>query len=233
MSEIIGLDGVTKEFRRGDTVVRAVADLSLSVSAGEFVAIMGKSGSGKSTLLHLMSGLQSPSSGTVRLMGRELSRLKDDDLTVLRRDHIGFIFQFFNLLPTLTALENVTLPLMLARVKGAEAEARGRRLLERVGLASRADHKPDELSGGQMQRVAIARALVNDPPLLFADEPTGNLDSVSGEEILLLLKEMQAERGQSIIMVTHDPKAAAYGDRLITMRDGRMVSDERTGGVAV
>jgi len=230
---IITLQQVSKEFRRGDTVVRAVDGVDLSIAAGEFVAIMGKSGSGKSTLLHVMSGLQQPTSGTVRLMGRNLTHMTDDEVTLLRRDRIGFIFQFFNLLPTLTALENVALPLMLARVKTAEAEAKARALLGTVGLSARESHKPDEMSGGQMQRVAIARALVSDPPLLFADEPTGNLDSISGEEILLLLKEMQAERKQSIVMVTHDAKAAAYGDRLITMRDGRVLVDERTGGVAV
>ncbi|HEY3368552.1 MAG TPA: ABC transporter ATP-binding protein [Symbiobacteriaceae bacterium] len=229
---VVGLSHVVKEFRRGDTVVRAVDGVDLTIGRGEFVAIMGKSGSGKSTLLHLISGLQQPTAGTVTLLGRDLTRLTDDQLTLVRRDQIGFVFQFFNLLPTLTALENVALPLLLARVKTQEAEARARHLLATIGLASRAGHKPDELSGGQMQRVAIARALVNDPPLLFADEPTGNLDSVSGEEILLLLKEMQTGRGKTILMVTHDAKAAAYGDRLITMRDGRITMDERTGGSA-
>ncbi|HWI60502.1 MAG TPA: ABC transporter ATP-binding protein, partial [Symbiobacteriaceae bacterium] len=206
--------------------------VSLTIRKGEFVAVMRKSGSGKSTLLHLMSGLQQATEGSVRLLGRELSQLKDDDLTLLRRDHVGFIFQFFNLLPTLTALENVALPLLLARVKTSTAEAKARQLLNVVGLAARAGHKPDEMSGGQMQRVAIARALAGDPPLLFADEPTGNLDSHSGEEILLLLKEMQAVRGQTIVMVTHDAKAAAYGDRLITMRDGKVTDDQATGGMA-
>ncbi|HWI60950.1 MAG TPA: ABC transporter ATP-binding protein [Symbiobacteriaceae bacterium] len=230
--EIIRLERVVKEFRRGETAVRAVDGVSLTIRKGEFVAVMGKSGSGKSTLLHLMSGLQQATEGSVRLLGRELSQLKDDDLTLLRRDHVGFIFQFFNLLPTLTALENVALPLLLARVKTSTAEAKARQLLNVVGLASRAGHKPDEMSGGQMQRVAIARALAGDPPLLFADEPTGNLDSHSGEEILLLLKEMQAVRGQTIVMVTHDAKAAAYGDRLITMRDGKVTDDQATGGMA-
>jgi putative ABC transport system ATP-binding protein len=229
--EIIRLERVVKEFRRGDTSVRAVDGVSLTVGRGEFVAIMGKSGSGKSTLLHLMSGLQQATEGSVRLLGRELSQLRDDDLTLLRRTHVGFIFQFFNLLPTLTALENVALPLLLAKMKTSVAEAKARELLGTVGLASRAAHKPDEMSGGQMQRVAIARALAGDPPLLFADEPTGNLDSASGEEILLLLKQMQSDRGQTIVMVTHDAKAAAYGDRLITMRDGRVLDDQLTGGM--
>jgi putative ABC transport system ATP-binding protein len=230
--EIIRLERLVKEFRRGETVVRAVDGADLTIRRGEFVAIMGKSGSGKSTLLHLMSGLQRPTGGTVRLLGKDLANLKDDELTLIRRDRIGFIFQFFNLLPTLTALENAALPLLLARVKPKEAERRALELLGTVGLSARARHKPDELSGGQMQRVAIARALVTEPPLLFADEPTGNLDSVSGEEILLLLREMQAARGQTIVMVTHDAKAAAYGDRLITMRDGRVAADEQTGGMA-
>ncbi|HYF77797.1 MAG TPA: ABC transporter ATP-binding protein, partial [Symbiobacteriaceae bacterium] len=157
--EIIRLERVVKEFRRGDTSVRAVDGVSLTVGRGEFVAIKGKSGSGKSTLLHLMSGLQQATEGSVRLLGRELSQLRDDDLTLLRRTHVGFIFQFFNLLPTLTALENVALPLLLAKMKTSVAEAKARELLGTVGLASRAAHKPDEMSGGQMQRVAIARAL--------------------------------------------------------------------------
>lgn len=226
--EMIRLDQVVKEFRRGGATVRAVDGVSLSVAQGEFVAVMGKSGSGKSTLLHLMSGLQQPSSGKVHLLGRDLSRLSDDELTLLRREQVGFVFQFFNLLPTLTALENVALPLLLARVKRSAAEARAREALATVGLSDREGHKPEELSGGQMQRVALARALVTDPPLLFADEPTGNLDSHSGEEVLLLLKQMQAERGQTIVMVTHDPKAAAYGDRLIRMQDGRVIDDQVT-----
>nr|PZN71774.1 MAG: hypothetical protein DIU55_07945 [Bacillota bacterium] len=224
---MIRLDHVVKEFRRGKATIRAVDEVTLSVSAGEFVAVMGRSGSGKSTLLHLMSGLLQPTSGTVHLLGRDLSRLSDDELTLLRRSQVGFVFQFFNLLPTLTALENVALPLLLAGSKRSEAEARAREALATVGLSARAAHKPDELSGGQMQRVALARALVTNPPLLFADEPTGNLDSQSGEEVLLLLKQLQAERGQTIVMVTHDPKAAAYGDRLIRMQDGRVIDDQR------
>lgn len=230
---IIRLDQVTKEFRRGDISVRAVDGVSLQIAPGEFVAIMGKSGSGKSTLLHLMSGLQQATSGQVVLLGHDLTRLSDDQLTLLRRQRLGFVFQFFNLLPTLTALENVALPLLLAGKPAREAEAKARTLLEQVGLGQRWSHRPDELSGGQMQRVAIARALVTDPPVLFADEPTGNLDTLAGEEILNLLKTMQTQRGQTIVMVTHDPKAAAYGDRMITMRDGKVIEDLPTGGVAV
>jgi putative ABC transport system ATP-binding protein len=233
MTYVIELDRVVKAFSRGENPLKAVDRVSLTVATGEFVAVMGKSGSGKSTLLHLMSGLLQPSSGTVRLLGQDLAALKDDRLTVLRRDRVGFIFQFFNLLPTLTALENAALPLLLAKVRLAEAESKARHLLEMVGLGNRTHHKPDELSGGQMQRVAIARALVSDPPVLFADEPTGNLDSISGEEILMLLKRLQVERGVTIVMVTHDAKAAAYGDRLVTMRDGRVLTDEQTGGMVV
>ncbi len=229
----VQLKGVTKEYRRGDNVLKAVDGVSLTAHEGEFISIMGKSGSGKSTMLHLMSGLIEPSDGQVLLLGQDLAAMSDDARTLLRRQRVGFIFQFFNLLPTLTALENVALPLLMAKVKVREAEERARKLLAMVGLSERANHKPDELSGGQMQRVAIARALMGDPPLLFADEPTGNLDSVSGEEILTLLKSMQQERGMTIVMVTHDAKAAAYGDRMITMRDGRIQDDLRTGGKAV
>ena len=227
--EMIRLDQVVKEFRRGGATVRAVDGVSLSVAQGEFVAVMGKSGSGKSTLLHLMSGSSSPPPGRCTFWAATSPRLSDDELTLLRREQVGFVFQFFNLLPTLTALENVALPLLLARVKRSAAQARAREALATVGLSDREGHKPEELSGGQMQRVALARALVTDPPLLFADEPTGNLDSHSGDEVLLLLKQMQAERGQTIVMVTHDPKAAAYGDRLIRMQDGRVIDDQVTG----
>ncbi|MBI4492682.1 MAG: ABC transporter ATP-binding protein [Chloroflexi bacterium] len=234
MSEVIAqIERVTREFKRGGSVVRAVDGIDLAVQRGEFVAIMGKSGSGKSTLLHLMSGLQRPTRGRVVLLGHDLGSLSDDALTLLRRQHVGFVFQFFNLLPTLSALENVALPLLLSSVRASEAAGRARQVLETVGLQERADHKPDELSGGQMQRVAIARALVNRPALLFADEPTGNLDSVSSEEILTLLKTTQVEQGQTIIMVTHDAKAAAYGDRVITLRDGRVHEDLATRSVAV
>lgn len=227
---VIALEAVTREYRRGESTIRAIDNVTLAIGPGEFVAVMGKSGSGKSTLLHLMSGLVTPNRGHVQLLGENLSHLSDNRLTLLRRDRVGFIFQFFNLLPTLSALENVALPLLLARVRAAEAYRRAARMLELVGLADRQHHRPDQLSGGQMQRVAIARALVTEPPLLFADEPTGNLDTVSGEEILTLLRELQQNRGQTVVMVTHDPKAAAYGDRLITLRDGRVVEDLRTGG---
>ena len=232
MAELmIEVEHAVKSFRRGVTTVTAVDGISLCVERGEFIAIMGRSGSGKSTLLHLMSGLLTPTSGVVRLLGRDIGKLSDNDLTLLRRDHLGFVFQFFNLLPTLTAAENVALPLLLARAPRAQALAKARDLLAEVGLTDRAGHKPDEMSGGQMQRVAIARALVNDPPLLFADEPTGNLDTVAGEEIMAMLKDLQHQHGRTIIMVTHDAKAAAYGDRMITLRDGRIHQDLRTNSL--
>lgn len=233
METMVQLQDVCKEFRRGATAVKAVGGVSLTVEKGEFISLMGKSGSGKSTVLHLMCGLLAPSSGKVRLLGQAMESLTDDQLTLLRRQRIGFIFQSFNLLPSLTAAENVALPLLLDRVAPAEAMKRAAAMLELVGMGHRAQHKPDEMSGGQMQRVAIARALVNAPPLIFADEPTGNLDTASSAEIMLLLREMQEQRGHTIVMVTHDPKAAAYGNRLITLRDGRVVEDLKTGGVAV
>ena len=226
MSEpIIELYEVTKEFSRGDSVVRAVDEVTLTIGQGEFVSIVGKSGSGKSTLLHLMSGLLTATHGTVRFQAQDLASLGDDRRTLLRRDRVGFIFQFFNLLPTLTAAENVALPLLLARAKPREAAARAQDALVQVGMTDRADHTPDRLSGGELQRVAIARALVNRPLALFADEPTGNLDSVSGDSVLSMLKEMQSNAGLTVALVTHDPKTAAYADRVVTLRDGRVAED--------
>lgn len=229
MSEpAIELFQVTKEFTRGDEAVRAVDGISLTVCPGEFISLVGKSGSGKSTVLHLMSGLLRPTHGTIRFEGLDLGSLTDDRRTLLRRERIGFIFQFFNLLPTLTAQENVALPLLLSRGNGRDATSKAREMLQLVGLGDRADHTPGRLSGGEMQRVAIARALVNQPRVLFADEPTGNLDSISGEAILAFLKEMQTNQGLTVVLVTHDPKAAAYGDRVITLRDGRVLEDMPT-----
>ena len=222
---MIELFQTSKEFMRGDAVVRAVDDVSLVVGAGEFVSMVGKSGSRKSTLLHLMSGLLTPTHGTVRLQGRELGSMTDNERTVVRRDVVGFIFQFFNLLPTLTAEENVSLPLLLAGKRERDAAARALEVLNLVGLADRASYKADRLSGGEMQRVAIARALVNRPPVIFADEPTGNLDTVSGEEVLTLIKNMQVDQGVTVVLVTHDAKAAAYADRVLTLRDGRVAED--------
>ena len=214
---------LTRRFGDGESAVDALRGVSLDVPAGQFTAVMGPSGSGKSTLMHLLAGLDRPSSGTVHVGGEELSTLSDRALTKLRRRHIGFVFQSFNLLPTLTAEENITLPLAIARVKPPAAEVAA--LLERVGLTDRRDHRPAELSGGQQQRVAIARALIARPTVLFADEPTGNLDSAAGADVLALLRDAVSIDGQTTVMVTHDPRAAAAADRVLFLADGRIVGD--------
>jgi putative ABC transport system ATP-binding protein len=229
---MIRLVEVVKTYRQGSTPVPALAGVTVEVPDGEFLSIMGASGSGKSTMLHLIGGLDVPDSGSISVGGRELSRLSDDELTIFRRRKIGFIFQFFNLLPTLSAEENVALPLLLDGKPMREVRPRVEALLERVGLGHRKRHKPDELSGGEMQRVAIARALVIDPILLLADEPTGNLDSKTGEEILQLLKETAEQTDRTVVMVTHEARAAAYGERIITLKDGRIVSDLADGAPA-
>jgi len=220
---MIALSDVHKVFRQGEAEVRALAGVSLEVAAGEFVAIRGPSGSGKSTLLHLIGGLDVPSAGDIRIDGALLSRLTDDELTVFRRRKIGFVFQFFNLLPTLSAEENVALPLLLDGVRARDARPRALAALEQVGLAHRRRHRPDELSGGEMQRAAVARALVIEPRLILADEPTGNLDTTTGEHILALIRRANAERGCTVVLVTHDPRAATYGTRVITLNDGVVV----------
>ena len=209
----------------GKRRVTALDGVSFTVEAGEMVAVMGPSGSGKSTLLHLLGGLDQASSGSIRLDGAELTGLGDDALTRVRRDKIGFIFQFFNLLPTLSAFDNVALPMRLQRRSTAEARATTENFLELVGLGKRADHLPDELSGGECQRVAIARALVMAPRVLLADEPTGNLDTKTGGEILDLLKRINHEIGSTIVMVTHDADAAAVCHRILSLKDGKLVSD--------
>ena len=209
----------------GKRQVTALDGVSFTVGAGEMVAVMGPSGSGKSTLLHLLGGLDQASSGSVRLDGTELMGLGDDALTRVRRDKIGFIFQFFNLLPTLSAFDNVALPMRLQRRSATEARATADRFLELVGLGKRADHLPDELSGGECQRVAIARALVMAPRVLLADEPTGNLDTRTGGEILDLLKRINREIGSTLVMVTHDADAAAACHRILSLKDGKLVSD--------
>jgi len=210
----------------GKRRVTALDGVSFSVGAGEMVAVMGPSGSGKSTLLHLLGGLDQASSGSVRVDGVELTGLGDDALTRVRRDKIGFIFQFFNLLPTLSAFDNVALPLRLTRRPPAEASERASKFLELVGLSRRAEHLPDELSGGECQRVAIARALVMAPRVLLADEPTGNLDTKTGGEILDLLARVNREIGSTLVMVTHDAGAAAACRRILSLKDGRLESDE-------
>lgn len=220
-------DQVTKSYSRGHTEVAALKGISFAVPAGEFCAIVGPSGSGKSTLLHLAGALDEPTGGEVLIGGQKLRGLGDGGRTQLRRTTIGFVFQFFNLLPTMSARENAMLPALLAGVPLAEAQRRATKLLESVGLGRRADHRPDELSGGEMQRTALARALVTQPKLLLADEPTGNLDSKTGEEIFGLIRNLAREEHTAIVMVTHDPKAAARADRILTLRDGLLESDER------
>jgi putative ABC transport system ATP-binding protein len=214
---------LTRRYGDGESAVDALRGVSLKVPAGQFTAVMGPSGSGKSTLMHLLAGLDRPTSGTVHVGGEEISAMADRRLTKLRRRHIGFVFQSFNLLPTLTAEENITLPLAIARVKQPAVDVDA--LLERVGLSERRDHKPSELSGGQQQRVAIARALIAKPTVLFADEPTGNLDSAAGAAVLGLLRDAVAIDGQTTVMVTHDPRAAAAADRVLFLADGRIVGD--------
>ena len=231
---MIRLQDVVKTYRQGEAQVHALAGLSIEVPKGQFLSIMGPSGSGKSTMLQLVGGLDLADSGTIEVDGQQLASLSDDELTLYRRRRVGFVFQFFNLLPTLSAEENVALPLLLDGKSMRDVRPRVERLLARVGLAERRTHRPDALSGGEMQRVAVARALVVEPVLLLADEPTGNLDSKTGEEILHLIRETAEEYRQTVVMVTHDARAAAYGDRIVTLKDGRMVSDlagERAEGI--
>ncbi|MBI4488517.1 MAG: ABC transporter ATP-binding protein [Deltaproteobacteria bacterium] len=224
---MIRLINVHKLYRQGRSEITALDRVSLDIRKGEFAVIMGPSGSGKSTLLHLIGGLDRPNMGEVLVDGRIISQMPDDEVTLFRRSQIGFIFQFFNLLPTLTAMENVMLPLILDGQAGAQANPRAEMLLERVGLLARRDHLPEELSGGEIQRLAIARALAFHPPILLADEPTGNLDSKSGESILQLIRHINREEGCTVVMVTHDREAAGYGDRIIHLRDG-MVEEGRS-----
>ncbi|MFO0969964.1 MAG: ABC transporter ATP-binding protein [Gemmataceae bacterium] len=220
------LKEVTKHYPQGRRIVRALNGVSLTIEAGEFVSIMGPSGSGKSTLMHLLGALDTPTAGEVYFDGRPLHTLSDKDLSFIRRSRIGFIFQFFNLLPTLTAVENVALPLLLGGQSRGKALPPALAQLERVGLSDRATHFPDEMSGGEMQRVAIARALVVEPEAVLCDEPTGNLDSVTSAEILKILRSLPEPGKRSVVMVTHDPGAASYGDRIIHIRDGRIDFEE-------
>lgn len=222
---IVSVRNVAKRFRQGGLDVPALAGVSLDVAPGSFISIVGSSGSGKSTLLNLIGGLDTPTEGEIFMGGRPTSEMTDDELTVFRRRHIGFVFQFFHLLPMLSAEENVSLPLILDRVSAKQARERAASLLDRVGLSHRLNHRPDQLSGGEMQRVALARALVIEPLVLLADEPTGNLDSKTAAGILDLINELGRERGQTVIMVTHDSERASCGDRIVTLRDGRIVDD--------
>ena len=214
---------VGKVYQQGENRIIALAGVSLEIPRGAFAAVMGQSGSGKSTLLHLIGGLDRPTSGELLVDGRLIGQMADDQVTLFRRSQIGFVFQFFNLLPTLTAMENVALPFVLDGRAKSEADGRAAILLAKVGLDKRKDHLPEELSGGEIQRVAIARALAFSPPILLADEPTGNLDSKNGTAILDLLRQINQEDGCTVVMVTHSEEAASYADRRIYLRDGRVV----------
>jgi putative ABC transport system ATP-binding protein len=222
----IQAESVSREYRLGETTIHAIHAVSLNVAQGEFLALLGSSGSGKSTLLSMLAGLDRPTSGAIRVQERNLAELEPDELARYRRETVGMVFQTFNLLPRMTLEENVELPLRLAEVDRGERDARVGEALERVGLGARRRHRPSELSGGEQQRGALARALVNRPAILFADEPTGNLDSVNGEQILLLLREIQDSLGMTIIMVTHErPLAERFANRIALLADGRLVSD--------
>ena len=224
---VVAARDLTRRYGSGETAVDALRGVSLDVQSGKLTAVMGPSGSGKSTLMHILAGLDRPTSGTVKLSGTEITNLGDTELTKLRRDRVGFVFQFFNLLPMLTAEENILLPLSIAGEKPDKKWLDG--LLERVGLENRRQHRPAELSGGEQQRVAIARALVSRPEVVFADEPTGNLDSATSGEILDLVRESVESYGQTTVMVTHDPRAASIADRILFLADGE-IAHELAGG---
>ena len=226
MTAAIQLVDICRQYQLGSTDVNALKNIDLEIDQGDFVALVGPSGSGKSTLLNLIGGLDKPTSGEICVQGISLHNAAEKELTSHRRHNVGFIFQTFNLIPTLTALENVALPLMLSGVGLGERSERARQLLSRVGLEHRLDHRPTEMSGGEQQRAAIARALVNNPKLVLADEPTGNLDSSTGAEVMRLLRELNAERGVTLIIVTHDPEVASYADRVVHLRDGQITDVE-------
>jgi len=228
---LLSMQGVTRDYQLGKTVVKALRGLDLEIASGEIVAIMGPSGSGKSTLMHILGALDTPTAGTATIGGDDLQRLKESQLVALRGKKVGFVFQTFNLIQTLSALQNVELPMIFQGVPAGERRKRARSLLERVGLGDRVRHKPNELSGGERQRVAIARALANDPEIILADEPTGNLDTETGGPILSLLKDLSAKDGKTVILVTHDPEAAEIADRVVRLRDGR-IADAGGGRVA-
>ncbi|WP_329479161.1 ABC transporter ATP-binding protein [Kribbella sp. NBC_01484] len=223
VTEVVDATDLVRVYGEGDTAVHALRGVGVQIEPGQLTAVMGPSGSGKSTLMHILAGLDRPTSGSVKIDGIEITTLGDDALTKLRRQHIGFIFQFFNLLPMLTARDNILLPLTIAGTKPDQEFFDG--LVTRVGLADRLEHRPAELSGGQQQRVAIARALVSRPTVVFADEPTGNLDSRTSGEILTLMRSSVDEYGQTTVMVTHDAKAAAMADRVLYLADGEIVKE--------
>jgi putative ABC transport system ATP-binding protein len=222
---LIQTENLTKIYGTGEAAVTALDHVNFQVKEGEFVAVMGPSGCGKSTLLHLLGGLDRPSEGSVSIDGTAIANMKDDDLTKLRRRKMGFVFQFFNLIPVLNALENAALPVTLDGVKPADAKKRASQWLQRFGLGDRLANRPDQLSGGQQQRVAVARALVSEPALILADEPTGNLDTRAGDEIAGLLRQVTKEYGRTVVMVTHDPRIAAYADRIVFLKDGKVVDE--------
>lgn len=225
MARILEVAELSKDYHLGAELVRALREVSFGVAPGEFVAVMGASGSGKSTLLHLLGGLDLPTAGRINIDGHDLTTMSDRDRTLFRRRRLGIIFQSYNLLPTLTARENVSLPLLVDGVNGAEIAARTDRLLKTVDLAHRTQHRPGTLSGGEQQRVAVARAMVNDPAIILADEPTGNLDSQHAEEIWRLLRKLSDEQRRTIIAVTHEAAGAAFADRIIVLRDGRITGE--------
>lgn len=230
---LIETQNLTKIYGSGETAVTALDRVNLKVNAGEFVAVMGPSGCGKSTLLHLVGGLDRPSEGSVTIDGKSIAEMSDDTLTEMRRRKIGFVFQFYNLIPVLNAAENAALQVTLDGVRPAEAKKRAVAWLERFGLGDRLNNRPDQLSGGEQQRVAVARALVAEPALILADEPTGNLDTRSGDEVAGLLRDVSKQYGRTVVMVTHDPRIAAYADRIIFLKDGKIMDEtllERKNG---
>ncbi|MBI3764678.1 MAG: ABC transporter ATP-binding protein [Chloroflexi bacterium] len=222
---LVQIENLTKVYGHGETAVTALDHVNLSVNAGEFVAVMGPSGCGKSTLLHLLGGLDRPTEGHVIIDSQPLDNLSDEALTKLRRQKIGFVFQFYNLIPVLDATENAALPILLDGAGSARAKTRARDWLQKVGLGNRLNSRPDQLSGGQQQRVAVARALVAEPKLVLADEPTGNLDSRASDEIAALLRQVANEWGRAVVMVTHDARIASYADRIVFLKDGAIVDE--------
>jgi len=225
ITPLIRIRQLSKAYRRGEQVIPVLTNLDLEVGAGEFIALMGPSGSGKSTLLNLIAGIDKPGAGTIEIGGVDIAALSEGELADWRARNVGFIFQFYNLIPVLTAFENIELPLLLTGLSGRERRERASAVLDLVGLADRIEHYPNELSGGQQQRVAIARALVSDPVLIVADEPTGDLDRVTAEEVLSLLEQLVDELGKTIVMVTHDPKAASHAHRMVHLEKGVLVDE--------
>jgi putative ABC transport system ATP-binding protein len=225
VAPLIRIRGLAKSYHRGEQDIAVLVDIDLDVAAGEFIALMGPSGSGKSTLLNLVAGIDQPSAGNIEIGGVDIATLSEGELADWRAANVGFIFQFYNLIPVLSAFENVELPLLLTGLSARQRRERVAQVLELVALSDRADHLPSELSGGQQQRVAIARALVSDPTLIVADEPTGDLDRTTGEEVLSLLEQLVDELGKTIVMVTHDPKAAARAHRLVHLEKGVLVDE--------